>query len=54
MFDLDYRNPTNWQELQTAVSEGWKRPHATVVEINVPSTEGTHTLQSLLASVSQA
>jgi len=54
MFDLEYRNPTTWEELQTAVSEGWQRPHTTVVEINVPSTDGTHTLQNLLAVVSQA
>ena len=54
MFGLEYRNPTTWEALQTAVSEGWQQPHTTVVEINVPSTDGTHTLQNLLAAVSQA
>lgn len=54
MFGLEYRNPASWQALKTAVSEGWNRSQTTVVEINVPSTDGTETLQRLLAAVSRA
>lgn len=54
MFGLEYHNPDSWEALHTAVNDGWKRPHATLIEINVPSTDGTHTLQNLLAAVSKA
>lgn len=54
MFDLAYRNPSSWKELQDAVNHAWHRPEATIIEITVPETDGAQTLQSLLALVSQA
>lgn len=54
MFDLAYRNPASWKELQDAVNHAWHRPEATIIEITVPETDGAQTLQNLRAQVSQA
>lgn len=54
MFGLEYGNPTCWDELYNAVSKAWRQPHATIIELNVPETDGAQTLQHLLAQVSLA
>jgi len=54
MFGLAYHNPSSWSDLESVVTQAWKSPRATVVEINVPETDGAQTLQTLLAQVSQA
>jgi 2-succinyl-5-enolpyruvyl-6-hydroxy-3-cyclohexene-1-carboxylate synthase len=54
MFGLDYHNPSSWSDLESVVTQAWKSPRATVVEITVPETDGAQTLQTLLAQVSQA
>jgi 2-succinyl-5-enolpyruvyl-6-hydroxy-3-cyclohexene-1-carboxylate synthase len=53
MFDLDYHRPGSWDELETALSGAWRTPGATVIELAVNETDGTHTLQQLLAQVSR-
>ncbi len=53
MFGLKYHSPSNWQELDGALSKAWSRPGATLIELVVDDAEGAHTLQSLLAQVSQ-
>lgn len=54
MFNLTYRNPTSWGELQDAVNNAWLRPQTTIIEATVAETDGAQTLQNLLAQVSQA
>ncbi|MEL4015020.1 2-succinyl-5-enolpyruvyl-6-hydroxy-3-cyclohexene-1-carboxylic-acid synthase [Dryocola clanedunensis] len=54
MFGLAYHNPSSWSDLESVVTQAWKSPRATVVEITVPETDGAQTLQTLLAQVSQA
>lgn len=53
MFGLDYHLPGSWDELETALSGAWRTPGATVIELAVNETDGTHTLQQLLAQVSR-
>lgn len=54
MFGQAYHNPSSWSDLESVVTQAWKSPRATVVEITVPETDGAQTLQTLLAQVSQA
>ncbi|MFZ4258129.1 2-succinyl-5-enolpyruvyl-6-hydroxy-3-cyclohexene-1-carboxylic-acid synthase [Raoultella terrigena] len=53
MFDLGYHRPGSWDELETALFGAWRTPGATVIELAVNETDGTHTLQQLLAQVSR-
>ncbi|WP_114195365.1 2-succinyl-5-enolpyruvyl-6-hydroxy-3-cyclohexene-1-carboxylic-acid synthase [Edaphovirga cremea] len=48
MFGLRYAAPTNWEQLTTAVNEGWRQAGATLIELNVASSEGAETLRSLV------
>lgn len=52
MFGMNYHAPDCWQALQAAIAGAWQRPGATVIELRVEATAGTHTLQQLLAQVS--
>ncbi|VDZ77816.1 menaquinone biosynthesis protein [Salmonella bongori] len=42
----------NWEELESALSDAWRTPVATVIELVVNDTDGAQTLQQLLAQVS--
>ena len=53
MFGLGYARPESWQQLDAAMSEAWRRPAATVVELVVNDSDGTQMLQQLLAQVSR-
>ena len=53
MFGLKYHNPHTWDELEQALSGAWSKAGATLIELVVKDTDGAHTLQQLLAQVSQ-
>jgi 2-succinyl-5-enolpyruvyl-6-hydroxy-3-cyclohexene-1-carboxylate synthase len=53
MFGLKYHNPQNWDELEQALAGAWSKAGATLIELVVKDTDGAHTLQQLLAQVSQ-
>lgn len=53
MFGLKYHNPQTWDELEQALSGAWSKAGATLIELVVKDTDGAHTLQQLLAQVSQ-
>ncbi len=53
MFDLTYHCPADWSELERALDVAWRAPGATLIELVVNETDGTQTLQQLLAQVSQ-
>lgn len=53
MFGLRYRRTESWQQLDEAMKGAWCQPVTTVVELVVNETDGTRTLQQLLAQVSQ-
>ncbi|EMH4162692.1 2-succinyl-5-enolpyruvyl-6-hydroxy-3-cyclohexene-1-carboxylic-acid synthase [Pluralibacter gergoviae] len=53
MFGLSYRRPESWQQLGEVMNGAWRQPTTTVVEMVVNETDGTRTLQQLLAQVSQ-
>ena len=53
MFDLTYHRPADWNELEQALDVAWRAPGATLIELVVNETDGTQTLQRLLAQVSQ-
>ncbi|HAT1646014.1 TPA: 2-succinyl-5-enolpyruvyl-6-hydroxy-3-cyclohexene-1-carboxylic-acid synthase [Raoultella planticola] len=53
MFGLHYHRPGNWEALEAALAGAWRLPGATLIELVVNETEGTHTLQQLLAQVSR-
>lgn len=52
MFDLKYHRPENWAQLESALTNAWRTPVATVIELVVNETDGAQTLQQLLAQVS--
>lgn len=52
MFNLKYQRPENWEQLESALSNAWCTPAATVIELVVNETDGAQTLQQLLAQVS--
>lgn len=53
MFGLKYHNPQSWDALEQALAGAWSKPGATLIELVVNETDGAHTLQNLLAQVSQ-
>ncbi|MFE1284802.1 2-succinyl-5-enolpyruvyl-6-hydroxy-3-cyclohexene-1-carboxylic-acid synthase [Klebsiella aerogenes] len=53
MFGLAYHRPDDWQSLDEAMAGAWRRAGATVIELAVNETDGTQTLQQLLAQVSR-
>ena len=53
MFGLKYHHPQNWDELEQALAGAWSKAGATLIELVVKDTDGAHTLQQLLAQVSQ-
>ena len=52
MFSLRYQRPTNWAELESALSTAWSKPRATLIEVVVNDSDGAQMLQNLLAQVS--
>ena len=52
MFNLKYQRPENWEQLERALTNAWRTPAATVIELVVNETDGAQTLQQLLAQVS--
>lgn len=53
MFGLAYWRPESWQQLDEVMNGAWRQPATTVVELAVNETDGTRTLQQLLAQVNQ-
>ncbi|MTH46433.1 2-succinyl-5-enolpyruvyl-6-hydroxy-3-cyclohexene-1-carboxylic-acid synthase [Intestinirhabdus alba] len=53
MFNLPYHCPRSWAELEAALADAWRAPATTVIELVVNDVDGAHTLQQLLAQVSQ-
>ncbi|MDU4171745.1 MAG: 2-succinyl-5-enolpyruvyl-6-hydroxy-3-cyclohexene-1-carboxylic-acid synthase, partial [Citrobacter freundii] len=49
MFNLKYQRPENWEQLESALTNAWRTPAATVIELVVNETDGAQTLQQLLA-----
>ncbi|WP_422528488.1 2-succinyl-5-enolpyruvyl-6-hydroxy-3-cyclohexene-1-carboxylic-acid synthase [Serratia fonticola] len=48
MFQLDYACPENWGQLQQAVDKAWRHSGATLIELQVPPSDGAETLQHLV------
>lgn len=48
MFQLHYACPENWEQLQQAVAQGWCHSGATLIELQVPPSDGAETLQHLV------
>lgn len=53
MFGLRYHRPESWAALDDVMSNAWRQPVTTVVELVVNDTDGAQMLQHLLARVSQ-
>lgn len=53
MFDLAYASPQDWQSLSACITQAWRHPGATLVEIKVAPEAGAQTLQHLVAEVSR-
>ncbi|MDQ8600940.1 hypothetical protein, partial [Klebsiella aerogenes] len=53
LFGLGYHRPDDRQSLDEALAGAWRRAGATVIELAVNETDGTQTLQQLLAQVSR-
>lgn len=52
MFGLHYARPQSWTALDEVMSNAWRQPVATVIELVVGDTDGAQMLQNLLAQVS--
>ncbi|CAI1738161.1 2-succinyl-5-enolpyruvyl-6-hydroxy-3-cyclohexene-1-carboxylic-acid synthase [Serratia fonticola] len=48
MFQLDYACPENWGQLQQAVEKAWRHSGVTLIELQVPPSDGAETLQHLV------
>ncbi|CAI2421778.1 2-succinyl-5-enolpyruvyl-6-hydroxy-3-cyclohexene-1-carboxylate synthase [Serratia ficaria] len=48
MFGLLYARPESWDQLQQAVAQGWRRVGATLIELQVPPSDGAESLQQLI------
>ncbi|PVZ85760.1 2-succinyl-5-enolpyruvyl-6-hydroxy-3-cyclohexene-1-carboxylic-acid synthase [Serratia sp. S1B] len=48
MFQLGYACPQNWHQLQQAVEQAWCHSGTTLIELQIPSSEGAETLQHLV------
>jgi 2-succinyl-5-enolpyruvyl-6-hydroxy-3-cyclohexene-1-carboxylate synthase len=53
MFGLHYASPESWIALQQRVEQCWLQGGVTLVEIQVPSSQGAETLQQLVQQVAQ-
>lgn len=53
MFGLHYACPESWTTLQQRVEQCWLQGGVTLVEIQVPSSQGAETLQQLVQQVAQ-
>ncbi|KYQ97345.1 2-succinyl-5-enolpyruvyl-6-hydroxy-3-cyclohexene-1-carboxylate synthase [Serratia plymuthica] len=48
MFQLNYARPENWGQLRQAVEQGWRQGGATLIELQVPPSDGAETLRHLV------
>ncbi|CAI1561880.1 2-succinyl-5-enolpyruvyl-6-hydroxy-3-cyclohexene-1-carboxylic-acid synthase [Serratia plymuthica] len=48
MFQLNYARPENWGQLRQAVEQGWRQGGATLIELQVPPSDGAETLRLLV------
>lgn len=46
MFGLSYYQPENWQQLHRAVTDGWQRREATLIELCVVEDDGANQLKN--------
>lgn len=53
MFQLAYARPENWGQLLQAVEQGWRHGGATLIELQVPPSEGAQTLQHLVQQMAE-
>ncbi|TFZ49669.1 2-succinyl-5-enolpyruvyl-6-hydroxy-3-cyclohexene-1-carboxylic-acid synthase [Serratia proteamaculans] len=53
MFKLAYACPENWGQLQQAVEQGWRHSGATLIELQVPPSDGAQTLQHLVQQMAE-
>ncbi|CAI2532023.1 2-succinyl-5-enolpyruvyl-6-hydroxy-3-cyclohexene-1-carboxylic-acid synthase [Serratia liquefaciens] len=53
MFQLAYACPENWGQLLQAVEQGWRHSGATLIELQVPPSEGAQTLQHLVQQMAE-
>ncbi|MFC0225402.1 2-succinyl-5-enolpyruvyl-6-hydroxy-3-cyclohexene-1-carboxylic-acid synthase [Serratia aquatilis] len=51
MFQLGYACPENWQQLQQALQQAWRHSGATLIELQVPASDGAETLQHLVKNM---
>ncbi|CAI2086785.1 2-succinyl-5-enolpyruvyl-6-hydroxy-3-cyclohexene-1-carboxylic-acid synthase [Serratia quinivorans] len=53
MFKLAYACPENWGQLLQAVEQGWRHSGATLIELQVPPSDGAQTLQHLVQQMAE-
>ncbi|CAI0712698.1 2-succinyl-5-enolpyruvyl-6-hydroxy-3-cyclohexene-1-carboxylate synthase [Serratia quinivorans] len=53
MFRLAYACPENWGQLLQAVEQGWRHSGATLIELQVPPSDGAQTLQHLVQQMAE-
>lgn len=53
MFQLAYACPENWGQLLQAVEQGWRHSGATLIELQVPPSDGAQTLQHLVQQMAE-
>jgi 2-succinyl-5-enolpyruvyl-6-hydroxy-3-cyclohexene-1-carboxylate synthase len=53
MFSLAYACPENWGQLLQAVEQGWRHSGATLIELQVPPSDGAQTLQHLVQQMAE-
>ncbi|HEJ7944467.1 TPA: 2-succinyl-5-enolpyruvyl-6-hydroxy-3-cyclohexene-1-carboxylic-acid synthase [Serratia liquefaciens] len=53
MFQLAYARPENWGQLLQAVEQGWHHSGATLIELQVPPSDGAQTLQHLVQQMAE-
>lgn len=53
MFRLAYACPENWGQLLLAVEQGWRHSGATLIELQVPPSDGAQTLQHLVQQMAE-
>lgn len=53
MFQLAYSCPENWGQLLQAVEQGWRHSGATLIELQVPPSDGAQTLQHLVQQMAE-
>ncbi|CAI1183488.1 2-succinyl-5-enolpyruvyl-6-hydroxy-3-cyclohexene-1-carboxylate synthase [Serratia quinivorans] len=53
MFKLAYACPENWGQLLQAVEQGWRHSGTTLIELQVPPSDGAQTLQHLVQQMAE-